>query len=41
MVLGVAVMATALSEFASNVASVQLMLPILAPLAVSLEGVLP
>ncbi len=37
MVLGVAVMATALSEFASNVASVQLMLPILAPLAVSLE----
>lgn len=37
MVLGVAAMATALSEFASNVASVQLMLPILAPLAVSLE----
>lgn len=37
MVLGVATMATALSEFASNVASVQLMLPILAPLAVSLE----
>jgi sodium-dependent dicarboxylate transporter 2/3/5 len=36
-VFAVAILVTALSEFASNVASIQLMLPILAPLAVSLD----
>lgn len=36
-ILGIALLVTVLSEFASNVASIQLMLPILAPLAVSLH----
>ena len=36
-VVAVAIIVTALSEFASNVASIQLMLPILAPLAVTLK----
>lgn len=35
--LAIAALVTLLSEFASNVASIQLMLPILAPLAVSLQ----
>ena len=35
--LGIALLVTVLSEFASNVASIQLMLPILAPVAVSLH----
>ncbi|MFM8432230.1 MAG: SLC13 family permease [Bacteroidota bacterium] len=36
-VVSVVILVTALSEFASNVASIQLMLPILAPLAVTLN----
>jgi sodium-dependent dicarboxylate transporter 2/3/5 len=37
LLLAVIIMVTVLSEFASNVASVQLVLPVLAPLAVSLN----
>ena len=37
LVLVIAALVTLLSEFASNVASIQLMLPILAPLSVSLQ----
>lgn len=37
LVLAVATLVTLLSEFASNVASIQLMLPVLAPLSISLQ----
>jgi sodium-dependent dicarboxylate transporter 2/3/5 len=36
--LGIALLITLISEFASNVACIQLMLPVLAPLAVSLHA---